>query len=76
MKKRIFRFAAAFAFVIAIVPGCDLLDNCGNCSLVTYSGGDEISRSPELPYCDEDYEKKLDDPGTYIGNNWAIWECD
>ena len=76
MKKRIFRFAAAFAFVVALVPGCDLLENCGSCSLVTYSGGDEISRSPLLPYCDEDYESKLDDPGTQIENNWAIWECD
>ena len=55
---------------------CELFEDCGTCSLVTYLDGNEVSRTPALPYCGDDYDEKKNDPGTYIGDNWAIWECE
>ena len=76
LKKKILRIGAIVAFLIAVLPGCELFEDCGTCSLVTYLDGNEVSRTPALPYCGDDYDEKKNDPGTYIGDNWAIWECE
>ncbi|HDR68725.1 MAG TPA: hypothetical protein ENN61_06695 [Bacteroidaceae bacterium] len=75
MKKRIIRFTALFAFIIAVFQGCDLLEDCGTCEYVLYSNGVEVERGVPMPYCGDDYYNKLNDPGRYAGDNWAIWEC-
>jgi hypothetical protein len=76
MKKRIIKYAAAFAFFIILITGCELIEECGNCSLVTYDNGVETSRTPSLPYCGDSYEEKKNDQLSCVGNVCTIWECD
>jgi len=75
MKKKIFGFAAAFGLMVAMVPGCDLFEECGTCEYVLYLNGVEVERGAPIPFCGDDYQEKLNDPGRYVGDNWAIWEC-
>ena len=76
MKKKIFRFAVAFVFIVAIIPGCDLLEDCGTCEYVLYLNGTEVERGAPIPYCGDALIEKQNDPGRQIGDNWAIWECE
>jgi len=76
MKKRILRFVVTSLFIITLVPACDLFENCGTCELVTYLNKTEVSRTAPVPYCGEEYDNKKNDPGTYVGDNWVIWECE
>ena len=75
MKKRIIGFAIAFAFIVAIVPGCDLLEDCSSCEYVLYLANVEVERGAPIPYCGDALAEKQSDPGTQVGDNWAIWEC-
>lgn len=76
MKKRVLRLLAAFLFLMTFIPACDLFENCGTCELVTYLNGSEVSRTAPVPYCGDEYDEKKNDPGTFVGNNWVIWECE
>ena len=76
MKKKLLRYAAGFIFLMVLIPGCGLIDDCGSCEYVLYLNGVEVERGTPLPFCGDQYQEKLDDPGRQVGDNWAIWECD
>lgn len=76
MKKKSILIAGLFVLAIALLPACDLIEECGTCSLITEENGSVINEGAALPYCgDELKEKKNADPVT-VGGVTTYWICD
>ncbi|MBN1132486.1 MAG: hypothetical protein JXR52_02300 [Bacteroidales bacterium] len=76
MKRRFIGFSSGFALMTIFITGCEFLEDCGTCEYVKYRDGVEVTRGSPTPFCGDDYYEKLNDPGRYIDDTWAIWECD
>ena len=75
MKKRNILISALFVCVIGLLPGCDLLEECGTCELVTIQADGTESRSTPLPFCGDELANKRDsDPQTIAGVT-TYWDC-
>jgi len=74
--KRIARLLLAFFFFAILVNSCELIENCGTCSLVTEEDGVEVSRTPGVLYCDDKYEEKKNSSPVTVGSTTTYWDCD
>lgn len=75
MKKSLRLLFAAF-FLIAIIPSCELLEDCKTCKEVVYDGSTVISTGTGKIFCGDELEEK-ESMGTYtVGNYSARWECE
>ncbi|MFZ5940492.1 MAG: hypothetical protein ACOYXB_07955 [Bacteroidota bacterium] len=76
MKKKFLRLTAAFVIMAAVVPACNLLEDCGTCELdYQYSDG-TIEYGTPLIYCGEDYQNKLNSTPTTILGVTTYWSCE
>ena len=75
MKKRVILSALIFAGLTCLTFSCDILDECGECELVTIDANNNETRSTPLPYCGEDLKDKKDSSPETIGGVTTYWEC-
>ena len=73
--KRIARLLLAFFFFAILVNSCELIENCGTCSLVTKENGVEVSRTPGVLYCDDEYEAKKNATPVTVGSTTTYYDC-
>ncbi len=75
MKKRYLSIFAAAAGLAGLLPGCDMIEECGPCELVTIEDGIETRTAP-FWYCEEELDSKRDAPPQTIEGVTTYWECD
>ena len=75
MKKRYLLVTALFVFTLALLPGCDFLEECGTCKLITEDGDGNITEGTPLPLCGETLVERQDQLPVTVGNTTTYWEC-
>ncbi len=76
MKKKLFHTLSLLLFLTALtLPGCEFLEDCGTCELVTDDGTDIVT-SPALYYCGDEYYNKVNSSSSTIAGVTTYWNCD
>jgi hypothetical protein len=75
MKKRNLLIAGMVVLLFGIIPGCDLLEECGTCELVTVASDGTTTYGTPLPYCGEALEEKQNSSPVTVGGTTTYWEC-
>jgi hypothetical protein len=77
--KRLARIALGLLLLAAVVPSCELLEDCATCKLVTYKNGVWDSETTGILYCGEALAEKENSEPTTIGTppnqTTTQWEC-
>ena len=73
-KKKIF-FACLFTLAIALLPACDLLEECGTCKLITEDATGGVTEGAPLPVCGDDLKDKKNAPPVSVGGVTTYWDC-
>ena len=68
------RYLVVFIFLIAIIPSCDLLEDCETCKLIKNDNG-SITEGAGILYCGSELEKKKNAEPTTINNITTYWDC-
>ena len=74
MKKRRIWFAGLFILGLALLPACDLLEECGTCELVTDDNG-QISYGSPLPFCGDALKERQNASRVTVGGVTTWWNC-
>jgi hypothetical protein len=74
MRKKNILFVCVFALTIALLPACDLIEECGTCKLMTDINGNVTEGAP-LPYCGDELKEKQNAAPVTVGNTTTWWEC-
>jgi len=75
MKRKNLLITVMFVVLVGVVPGCDLLDECGTCELVTIDADGNTTYGTPLPFCGEQLAEKRDKPPVTVGGITTYWEC-
>jgi hypothetical protein len=75
MKRRNILLAAVVALAFAVIPACDLVEECGTCELVTEDGDGNKTYGTPLPFCGDDLKEKEDAPPVTINGITTYWNC-
>ena len=75
MKRNTLRTITVSLFIASFMTACGTLDDCKSCSKVTYQDGQEIARTPAVPYCDEELAEKESTPPVTVLGVTTVWEC-
>lgn len=76
MKGKNRLFALGITLGLALLPACDLVEECGTCEYVTeYSDGRDTKYGTPLPFCGDDLKEKEDAPPVEIGPETSYWNC-
>jgi hypothetical protein len=76
MKKRNILIALVVVVALAVLPACNLVEECGTCELVTeYSDGRDTEYGPPLPFCGDALKEKEDASPVEIGGITTYWNC-
>jgi len=80
MKKKILRFSAVFIIVAALVPACDMLEDCGTCELITQYGDGTSETTLSSVFCGDNYTDKVNSTPITVGEGdnqiTTYWSCD
>jgi len=75
MKKRNIWIAAVVSLSMAVLPACDLVEECGTCELVTEDAiGDKTYGTP-LPFCGQDLSDRENASPVTINGVTTYWNC-
>jgi hypothetical protein len=74
MRKRIIHIGAVALFALGLLTSCDLIEECGNCELVTESNG-SVTKGTPLPSCGELLKEKEDQSPVTVGGVTTYWNC-
>lgn len=75
MKRNTLTSIFVLMLMAALLTACGGLDDCKSCSKVTYDDGGEISRTPAVPYCDDELADKESTPPVTVLGITTVWEC-
>ena len=75
MKKRNIFISAVLVMALAILPACDIIEECGTCELVTEDADGNISYGTPLPFCGDDLKEKEDASPVTINGVTTYWDC-
>ena len=75
MKKGKILIAALCCFILVLLPGCDFLEECGTCELVTVDENGNESYGTPLPYCSEALTEKQNSSPETVGGITTYWSC-
>jgi len=76
MKRRNIFIAAVVIIVLAVLPACDIVEECGTCEFVTeYSDATPTEFGTPLPFCGDDLKDKEDEFPVTIGVQTTYWNC-
>ncbi len=73
MKKSI-KYLFFFLFLTALIPSCELLQDCKTCKLITLEDGNR-TEGPGILYCGDKLEEKENSTPVTVGNTTTFWEC-
>jgi hypothetical protein len=77
MKKKILHICTGLILAAAMtLPSCDLLEQCGECQLVTKSIDGELSYGTFSLYCGDSYLEKVDSEITQTIDGEQYWYCE
>jgi hypothetical protein len=76
MKRKHIVFVFLFTLVMALLPACDLLEECGSCRMITEDATGIIDEGTPLPFCGEDLQDKKNAPPVTVGGLTTYWRCD
>ena len=74
MNKKLNRLLLLL-FFIALIPSCELLEDCKTCSIVTYVDGEYEGETAGILYCGEELAEKENESPVTIGSTTTQWEC-
>jgi len=75
MKKRNILIIGIVVLLIGVIPGCELLEECGTCELVTVDAdGNETFGTP-LPFCGDRLAEKQNSAPVTIDGVTTYWDC-
>ena len=75
MKRNTLISFFVLMLIATLLTACGGLEDCKSCSKVTYNDDGEISRTPGVPYCDDELaEKENTAPVTVLGVT-TEWQC-
>ena len=76
MKRKNILIAAMLITAMAVLPACDLIEECGRCKFVTeYSDGTPTEYGTELASCGDDLKDKEDASSVTINGTTTYWNC-
>ena len=76
MKTRKIVMAMVVGVTMCMLPACDIVEECGECELVTEEpGGNKTYGTPLLLCGDELKEKDNESPETLPNGNVTYWNC-
>lgn len=75
MKKKNIVFASVFTLAMALLPACDLLEECGTCKLITEDADGNITEGTPLPFCGDDLKEKQNAAPVTVGGVTTYWDC-
>jgi len=75
MKKRTLTVAVLFVLILGMLPACDLLEECGNCKLITEEGDGTITEGAALPLCGDALTERQEQQPVTVGTTTTYWEC-
>ena len=75
MKRRNVFIAALFVVAMAIVPACDVIEECGTCELVTEDADGNKTYGTPLPFCGDELKEKEDAAPVTINGITTYWNC-
>ena len=76
MKKRNILVALVVVLALAVLPACNLVEECGKCELVTeYSDGTPTEYGTPLPFCGDALKEREDAAPVEIGGTTTYWNC-
>lgn len=75
MKKRNLLITGAIVLLLGMIPGCELLEECGTCELVTTDADGNTTYGTPLPFCGEALKEKQDSQPVTAGGVTTYWEC-
>ena len=75
MKRRNVLIAALFVAAFAIVPACDVIEECGTCELVTEDAVGNKTYGTPLPFCGDELKEKEDASPVTINGVTTYWNC-
>ena len=77
MKKKILRITAGVILcAVTILPSCGLIDECGNCTLVSVDLDNNISYGTPQFVCGETYLDYKDSEITTTIDGQQYWDCE
>jgi len=75
MKRNTLTSIFVLMLMATLLTACGTDNDCKSCSIVKYQNGNEIDRTPGVPYCgDELADKESTPPVTVLGVT-TVWEC-
>lgn len=68
------KYVIFFLLFTAIIPSCELVNDCKTCKLITEENGNR-TEGPGILYCGDKLEEKENSTPVTIGNTTTYWEC-
>lgn len=75
MKKKNLFIGGLFILAFALLPACDLIEECGTCVLITEENGQVIEEGTPLPYCGDALKEKQNSSPVTVGGITTYWDC-
>jgi hypothetical protein len=75
MKKKSILIAGLFLLAMSMVPSCDLIEECGTCSLITEENGQVVDEGAALPFCGDDLKERKNSSPVTVAGVTTYWEC-
>ena len=73
--KRFLRRLLILIFFFALIPSCNLLDDCKTCKEVTDDGVNTPTKGVGIPSCGDKLEERESADPVTIGGVTTYWEC-
>jgi hypothetical protein len=74
MKKKNIITASLVLMLAALLPACDLIEECGTCKLITIDASGTTEGTP-LPFCGDQLKEKQNSSPVTVGGVTTYWEC-
>jgi len=75
MKRKNILVAALVVLALAVIPACDLIEECGTCEMVTIDANNNETRGTPLPFCGDDLKDRENEPPVTINGVTTYWDC-
>ena len=75
MKKRNLFIAALFIVLMGSLSACELIEECGTCTLVTVDSDGNETRAAPVPFCGDALIEKQNSSPVTVGGTTTYWEC-
>jgi hypothetical protein len=75
MKRNTLISLLVILLIASLVTACGADNDCKSCSIVKYQNGNEIDRTPGVPYCGDELAEKENTPPVTVLGVTTVWEC-